>query len=1230
MSQRASGLDLLAHIMGPISLTFLGTFEVATATSAISGFRTDKVRALLAYLALEGARPQRREWLAALFWPENDHQTALANLRLTLHRLRQTIDSAAPGLATTLFTITRSTVTFHAPADQVDVLRFQQLLAACEAHAHADLHRCSSCLARLQEAAELYRGELLAGFGLVDAPAFEEWLLLRRETLHHLGLLALHHLAATYEAQDDLERALSIAQRKLALDPYREETHRQVMRLLARSGYISQALAHYESCRRLLRNEVGVEPDAETVTLAEQIRAGQFGKTVQVRNTEHGMRSDLDSVLRTPHSALESHPPHNLPAEVTPFVGREREIADLVARLQDPGVRLLTLVGAGGIGKTRLSLAVAQTILDSSDQSDALQNPKFGAPPGPQNLQFPDGVFFVALAPVTEAGAIGASIAAALGLELRGGDPDQTLLQALHNKQMLIVLDNFEHLLEGGGLVAAILQRAPGVQLLATSRERLALRGEHLYPVTGLESATGETAAEALVSASVRLFVQSAQRAQASFQLNTRNVANVVRICRLVGGAPLALELAAAWAGTLPLHTIASEIEQRADFLAFDWRDAPERQRSLRAVFEWSWKLLNEEERRVLRGVSVFRGGFTAVAAQSMAGASWATLTSLTHKSLLSWDETQGDEGRYDFHELVRQFAARQLTADELAAVEAQHSHFYLTYVAMREQRMARHEPRQAAAEIQSEIDNVRQAWGWAARQQILHDLDASAFTLWQFYYFTGFWSEGAGVFQLAADWVRRRFVSEQGSSLEQAPMPSQGLLSKLVAIHASLLISLSKHDQAQGLGMEAIGLGEGGVSVEGEALGHLVSGQALRRKGQDRAAHRRLEQAIQLVQRYQQGEHFCEALPEIETRAYSWLCSIALSPLRDFAAARSYSEQRLLTCRRWNKRYAEAIALTDLVDIAKALGDLAGARRECQRVLQLAHAVGNRWLQAISSGDLGEIHCLLGEYSAAYTLTLQALTLFREVGDAINEIASLTALGRLCTLMGAYDLAHEWLGHFRQGVAAVEGVGGELLDGLLALALLAHYQGDEPQALDYAQRSWELAQEIDDRVRQAQAQVYLGHAYAGLRQWPAAAAAYQQALALYTEIDKPSLAAEPRAGLAGIALEQGDLEQALAHVEAILPVLALNVRVGIDEPFFIYGVCQRVLAATGDPRAVALAEAANRLLQHDAAHIVDDAIRRSFLARWPLHHAPSNLNQTGPCRWLTHHSPPSQEITLG
>ena len=1186
---------VFARTMGQISLTFLGTFEVTTAAGAITGFRTDKMRALLAYLALSEGRPQRRERLAALFWPENDHQNALANLRLTLHRLRQTLDNASPDLTAALFTITHSTVTFHAAAAQVDVLRFQRLVAECEVHSHVDLHRCHACLSRLAAAVDLYGGELLAGFGLEDAPEFEEWLLLHRETLNHLGLMTLHHLAAAYEAQGDLKLALHYAQRQLALDPYREETHRQIMRLLARSGYAGRALAQYETCRRLLRDEVGVEPDAETIALAAQIRAGETGKSTQASALPDQVQG------APPHSQIPVRPLHNLPADVTPLVGRAHEVAELLARLQEPGVRLLTLVGAGGIGKTRLALAVAQASLDLFDKSNASASPSLHGAQSP-NPKYADGVFFVALAPLTEVTAIRASIATALGLELRGSDPDQALIQALHTKQMLLVLDNFEHLLEGASLVAEILQRAPGVQILTTSRERLALRSEHLYQVQGLDAAPGETVAEALQASSVQFFVQCARRVYASFQLSPANVADVVRICRLVHGAPLALEMAAAWVDALPLRAIADEIEQRADFLAFDWRDVPERQRSLRAVFEWSWKLLNPDERRALSGIAVFRGGFTVAAAQSVAGAAWAVLTNLVHKSLLNWDESVGDEGRYDLHELVRQFAAQQLDAAELAAVEARHSHFYLALVAAREQRLARHASKQAAAEIQGEIDNVRQAWMWAVRQQTLHELDASAFTLWQFYSFIGLWSEGAGVFQLAAEGVRRSMRSPDAGA-EPTSLSRQALLSKLMAIHASLLISLSKHEQALALALEAIALGEDGVSAEGETLGHLVAGQALRRKGQNQAAQLRLAYAIHLAKLYQSSERFYEMMPEIEIRAYSWLCSIALSPLQDYAAARSYAEQRIALCRRWQKIYGEAFALTDLVDIAQALGDLNSARSECQRVLQLAQSVGTRWLQAISARDLGEIHRRLGEYGPAYTLTLQALTRFREVGDAINEVACLTALGRLCTLMGAYDLAHTWFGYFQQAITTVESLAGELLDGLLAQALLAHYQHNEQQTLQLVDRSWELAQNIGDPLRQAQAQLYRGHASAGLQQWGAAATAYQLALALYTEAGKEACAVEARAGLAALALAQGDPGLALEQVEAILPALAANQRVGVDEPLYTCWVCQRVLAANRDPRADAIFEQATALLQHNAAHIDDDAMRHLFIERALTHY---------------------------
>nr|PZN22556.1 MAG: hypothetical protein DIU80_17740 [Chloroflexota bacterium] len=290
------------------------------------------------------------------------------------------------------------------------------------------------------------------------------------------------------------------------------------------------------------------------------------------------------------------------------------------------------------------------------------------------------------------------------------------------------------------------------------------------------------------------------------------NAAGVLRVFEPVPGMPLGVGLAGALSGTLPLDTIAAEIERSADFLAFDWRDAPERQRSMRAVFDWSWQLLTEAERQVYRRLAVFRGGWTYQAAQVVAGATLRVLTGLVHKSLLRSSRGHAGAGRYEMHELLRQFAAEQLEAapDELAMAEERHSRCYLAFVVEREQRMARGEPREATDELRGEIDNIRKAWGWAARQRAIEDLDASAYTLWQFYTFSGLIAEGERAFQLAA---------EQLGAHEPAPPPgSQRVLSKLLAIRASLLISQSKHDQALALAEQALALAQASGSVEGGA----------------------------------------------------------------------------------------------------------------------------------------------------------------------------------------------------------------------------------------------------------------------------------------------------------------------------------------------------------------------------------------------------------------------------
>jgi predicted ATPase len=336
-------------------------------------------------------------------------------------------------------------------------------------------------------------------------------------------------------------------------------------------------------------------------------------------------------------------------------------------------VRLLTIVGPGGLGKTRLALACAAQVLGDSN----------GVPSA-----FPHGLYFVNLAPLSEAAHIVPTLADAMHFPLQGGErdqrsPKQQVLDYLREKRMLLVLDNFEHLLEGANLVADILQTAAQVKILVTSRERLHLRQEQVYPIQGLEfpetilKQASEFLEEAEAYAAVKLFIQAAQRTRPDFHFNgSDDLTNLARICRLVEGMPLALELAAAWVDTLPLATIAREIQASLDFLESEMRDAPVRHRSIRAAIDCSWQKLMAAEQTIFAQLSVFRGGFTRQAGQTITSASLPLLARLVNKSFLQYYPARD---RYQMHELMRQFGMEKLATDREAetALRNQHSAYY-------------------------------------------------------------------------------------------------------------------------------------------------------------------------------------------------------------------------------------------------------------------------------------------------------------------------------------------------------------------------------------------------------------------------------------------------------------------------------------------------------------------------------------------------------------------------
>lgn len=1174
--------------MAQLSLILMGQFQVRLADQLLTTFESDKVRALLCYLAVEPSGiPHSRDTLAALLWPGYGDESARTNLRQTLYHLRKLLgdDRQEAADAAPFLLATRQTIALNPAAScQVDVRQLDALLAATASHDHRTLADCAACQQRLRQAVDLYQGEFLTGFTIADSAPFEEWRRMVQEQLHGQVLAALTQLADAAEVLAAFPAAQHYAERQLQLEPWREAAHRQIMRVLTQSGQRAAALAQYQRCCQILRTELNVEPDSETTALFEQIRTGKLDR---VTSDKMGLRqaqppvTELVEVTQSSPHPVASPPLHNLPTPLTPFIGRTSELAKLLLQLQQPDCRLLTLVGPGGMGKTRLALEVARQRLGS----------------------YADGVFLVSLTPLTADG-VAPTIATTLGLTLSSGDPQAALQQLLASKQLLLVLDNFEHLLGAAGLVADLLQSAPRIQILVTSRIRLNLQGEHFVLVQPMRFGGASTMAETVHTDAVRLFVQSAQRNHPDFLLDHNNLPAVLRICQLVEGMPLGLEMAAGWVELLSLAEIAAEIERSVDFLTAEWSNAPERQRSMRAVFEWSWRLLSDAEQQTFRQLALFRGGFTREAAEQVAGASLRVLAALVHKSLVRRVEQDAGQGsvRYDIHELVRQFAAEALA--DLPSVQQQievlYSNYYLDFIAARQQRLQTNDPRRAAAELQVEIDNIRQAWQLAAHHRWLSLLAKSVVALREFYVFSGLPSEGSALLAEAIATLRQPAASAMVST-EQPQQ--QRLLSTLLGFHSSFLIGFGEHMAAQAEAEVASHLGQLYGSITGETVGALVLGQVQRRLGNTRAAERQLLQTIALAQHHRDQPLYRNVLADVERRANNWLCSIALTQ-DDFLAAKRYAQAGLAICQSTSCVTGEIVCLTDLSDVARILGDYTAAQQEGERSLQLARQVGFRWGEASGLWQMGRALRLSGEYAQAAAILAEAGQYFRTMGQYLTESEILTDLGRLHLNLGDFTAAEHCLTMADTILQSLHYPAWETYWWLLTQALLAHATGQPQTALHHARRGYQMAQELYGQTQQADALIVCGVVMEENAAVTETIAVYQQALEQYSVLGLHHIAAEPRAGLARLALQQGDHATALTHAETLLQTMDELPQVGVDEPFGIYLSCYHVLAANGDPRAVDVLRKGQALLQQYADRLPDPQMQRAFLDAVPIHRA--------------------------
>ena len=675
--------------MPRLEIALLGSPEIRFNGNPVKTDRR-KAIALLAYLAVTG-KSHTRDALAAMFWPGYDRDSAYAYLRRTLWELNQILEKG-------WIAADRETVRLKDGADLwLDTVDFENIVK--------QLTSTQEEISRLETAIHLYRDDFMSGFVVADTVPFEDWQNQQVEYFRRSFANALENLVGLLANEGKYETGLPYARRWLAQDPLNESAHRAIMRLLAGKGDRTGAIRQYEACVKLLKDELGISPQPETEETYEAILHGDVSR----------MRIQTDETLQTAPG-----PASYLPKMPAPFIGRRPEVEQVKALITDPAHRLLTLTGPGGTGKTRLSIQAASEL---------------------ENI-FPDGVFFVSLAPIQNSEAVLPTVAKALDFSFYQEDetPRQQLLNFLREKKLLLILDNFEHLLDSSDLVTDILANSADVKLMSTSRVRLNLQGEQLFNVTGMRIPTVDEAdvwedpeTQAKPFSAVQLFLDRARRIRSDFVLTKENVHSVMEICNLVHGMPLGLELAAAWLELLPPEEVADEINRSLDFLETDQADVPERQRSIRAVFESSWKLLSEDEMDAFLRLCVFVGSFSREAAQQVSRASLKTLLGLVNKSWLQ----QMDNGRFQLHELMRQYGSERLGADKTAWREAndRHASYFADFVANQSVRMRGSEQPAGLKAIEDEFEsNIMIAWDWLITEQRWEDIiDRMLLGLFQF-----------------------------------------------------------------------------------------------------------------------------------------------------------------------------------------------------------------------------------------------------------------------------------------------------------------------------------------------------------------------------------------------------------------------------------------------------------------------------------------------------------------
>lgn len=932
------------HLFGTPQFTYQG--------KPVTGFVSNKVRALLIYLAVTG-RPHSRDALAALLWTDTP-TTARINLRKALSNLRK-----LAGIA--LVTPSADMVALDRQQCQIDVTDFTEIAT-----------NNTREISQLQHAVNIYQADFLAGFNTSLSAEFEEWALQEQRHLQFKIIALLTRLSTAYEKAGNLDQAIATARRLLVTQPWHEETHRQLMHLLARTGNRSAALAQYQECITALKTELAADPAKETNALFEQIRAG-----IAPHSDPFIVKSSSATGLTA--QAISS----NVPIPATPLVGRQQVLAEITSLLQQERVRLLTLIGPGGVGKTRLAMHIGHLLA----------------------AQFTDGVYFVDLTPLRTTHLIPAAIADALAIRENAGN--RPLLNHISNhlqdKQLLLIVDNFEHLIDGAPQISILLASAPQVKLLITSREILHIRGEVEFAIPPLylpqrQQIDSQTALNEVES--VQLFLQQARTVRPDCPTDVITLQQVADICIRLDGLPLAIELAAARTKMLDIVTMNARLDERFALLRRGPRDAPPRHQALQNTFDWSYDLLTVEEQKLLRWLAVFVGGCTLEAVEAIwssvqpTGNALDLLTSLVDKSLLVRQPQAENTPRFTQLESILAYGWQKLDeSGELDVARSTHAHYFLHLAEQAEPLLIGAEQATWLACLGADHDNLRAALKWflaigpstlAARLGV---------ALWHFWYLRSHHLEGTA-------WLEQILALELSITHRAKVLYGLGMLARRSADDETSIQRLA----------EALALFHQIQDDYYIASSLRVLGFNAFRKHDFDAAEQKLDEALQLFRE----------LDDLEGTAVT-LTNLGYLQLRkrDLSVARAFLEESLAIRRQTGNLNGIANCLDTLGIITIRQQDFELAEKLLIESWHIYDRLGNQQAVEVPLSLLGSIAYIVGEYTKSIDFYRQAYRRAKESGnkDKIAENQIGLALAVLQLDDGDAALAHicNAIHYFRQ-----------------------------------------------------------------------------------------------------------------------------------------------------------------------------------------------------------------------